>query len=328
MTGLADALVMCGLRYGTPRRPRWPSGWMAAIETAAYRASVGAGAREGRLPAVRRRGVSGRGQRARLPEDMRAAHRHARHPQRPAHLHRADRHHLAVRRQCVERHRADLRLPLRRRKVLEPDGSTAPGDGRGLCLRALPRRFGAAAPLPEAFVTADEIAPARASRHAGRGAAPCRFSSISKTINCPADMSFADFKGVYAEAYDSGPQGLHHLPPQCGDGLGAEPPSLRARRAAPWWRPRPDRRAGCEEPLPPGLALAGGRQGAGRLHGQAAGARRRAARLHLQAEMAGLRSRHLHHHQRHRVEAGPAAAGRSRSSSTRRTWSTMPGPWR
>ena len=35
-------------------------------------------------------------------------------------------------------------------------------------------------------------------------------------------MSFEDFKAVYAEAYELGPQGLHHLPAECGDGLGPE----------------------------------------------------------------------------------------------------------
>ena len=38
-------------------------------------------------------------------------------------------------------------------------------------------------------------------------------SSISKTINCPEDISFEAFKDVYLQAWDSGLQGLHDLSP-------------------------------------------------------------------------------------------------------------------
>ena len=44
-------------------------------------------------------------------------------------------------------------------------------------------------------------------------------SSISKTINCPEDIGFEEFKDVYLEAYRNRLQGLHHLPPQRGDGV-------------------------------------------------------------------------------------------------------------
>ena len=40
ITGLADALAMCGLRYGSPDAADRASAWMAAIEAAAYRASI------------------------------------------------------------------------------------------------------------------------------------------------------------------------------------------------------------------------------------------------------------------------------------------------
>ena len=46
-------------------------------------------------------------------------------------------------------------------------------------------------------------------------------SSISKTINVPADIPFERFKDVYLQAYALGLQGLHDLSPQRGDRRGA-----------------------------------------------------------------------------------------------------------
>ena len=62
------------------------------------------------------------------------------------------------------------------------------------------------AQLPEYFVSAQNLTP---SDHVRMQAAAQRWvdSSISKTINCPADISFDDFKEVYIQAYDSGCKG-------------------------------------------------------------------------------------------------------------------------
>ena len=63
-------------------------------------------------------------------------------------------------------------------------------------------------------------------------------SSISKTINCPADISFEAFKDVYLEAYDLGLKGCTTYRPNAVTGSvlsrTAEPPTpavLRRRRA-------------------------------------------------------------------------------------------------
>ena len=63
--------------------------------------------------------------------------RAARHPQRPPHLHRADRHHLAARRQRLQRHRAGVRLPLRAPRA-GARRLRAHRDGGGLRARPLP----------------------------------------------------------------------------------------------------------------------------------------------------------------------------------------------
>ena len=177
VTGLADALILCGVRYGTPKA-------VALAET------LDGGDRARRLPRQRRarrarRAPSRCSTRERFlaapnvaaPARGRARRRSPEHGIRNGapDLDRADRHDLAVRRQRVERHRAGVRLPLRARACSSRDGTHAQRDGRGLCRTPLPRRCsGADAPLPEAFVTRQELTPARASRDAGGGAAPRR----------------------------------------------------------------------------------------------------------------------------------------------------------
>jgi ribonucleoside-diphosphate reductase alpha chain len=61
-------------------------------------------------------------------------------------------------------------------------------------------------PLPDYFVNAQTLAPLD---HVRMQAAAQKWvdSSISKTINCPEDISFEDFKGVYMEAWDTGCKG-------------------------------------------------------------------------------------------------------------------------
>ena len=52
VTGLADALLMMGLRYGSDEAARQTEAWLKAIARAAYLASGGSGQGKGRLPAV------------------------------------------------------------------------------------------------------------------------------------------------------------------------------------------------------------------------------------------------------------------------------------
>jgi ribonucleoside-diphosphate reductase alpha chain len=62
------------------------------------------------------------------------------------------------------------------------------------------------APLPDYFVNAQTLAPLD---HVRMQAAAQKWidSSISKTINCPEDISFDDFKEVYMAAWDQGCKG-------------------------------------------------------------------------------------------------------------------------
>ena len=59
VTGLADALLMLGLRYGSDEAARQTERWLKAIARAAYLASVELGKGERRIPSVRRREIPG-----------------------------------------------------------------------------------------------------------------------------------------------------------------------------------------------------------------------------------------------------------------------------
>jgi len=50
VTGLADALLMCGARYGSSDAVALSEGWMKAIQRAAYLASVELAAERGAFP--------------------------------------------------------------------------------------------------------------------------------------------------------------------------------------------------------------------------------------------------------------------------------------
>ena len=92
------------------------------------------------------------------------------------------------------------------RRVLERDGSSRTEMVEDYAHALFRQMFGATAPLTDAFVTAEDLTP---REHLEMQAALQRHvdSSISKTINCPAGLSFEAFKDVYLQAYDLGLKG-------------------------------------------------------------------------------------------------------------------------
>jgi ribonucleoside-diphosphate reductase alpha chain len=205
VTGLADALIFMGARYGSPRALGLAEGWMAEIERAAYAASAELAAEKGAFPLFDREKFLERPNVARLPSEVRAA------------IERS-----GIRNGCLTSVAPTGTISLLagnvssgvepvfdftyERRVLRPDGSRetlAVEDYAYACYRS---RFGPDAPLTDAFVTTGEL-PVKA--HLEMQAALQRHvdSSISKTINCPADISFEDFESVYLEAYRLGLKG-------------------------------------------------------------------------------------------------------------------------
>ncbi len=87
--------------------------------------------------------------------------------------------------------------------------------------------FGTDAPLSEAFVTALELS---AADHAAMVAAVAPFidTSISKTVNVPADYPYIDFQDLYTQAWKSGLKGLATYRPNSvlGSVLSVEPTAV------------------------------------------------------------------------------------------------------
>lgn len=92
------------------------------------------------------------------------------------------------------------------RKILNPDGSHRTDSVVDYAVKLYREMYPDDSSLPDYFVTAQTITP---EDHIVMQAAVQKYvdSSISKTTNCPEDISFEDFKNVYMLAYDMGCKG-------------------------------------------------------------------------------------------------------------------------
>ena len=199
VTGLADALIMCGLRYGTDAAADRARTWMAAIERSAYLASAELAKEKGPFPLFDKDEFLATGHMSSMDEDVRAAI--SKHGIRNALLTSiAPTGTISLFADNVSSGIEPVFAYRYERKVLQPDGSRRTETVTDLAYRLYAEKFGADSPLPEAFVTAQELTP---HDHVVMQAAlqPHVDSSISKTVNCPEDISFEAFKNVYAEAY-------------------------------------------------------------------------------------------------------------------------------
>lgn len=91
------------------------------------------------------------------------------------------------------------------RKVLQPDGTRTTEEVVDYAVHLWRQKFGDK-PFPDYFVNAQTLTP---QDHVRMQAAAQEWvdSSISKTINCPEDISFEDFEDVYLQAYEMGCKG-------------------------------------------------------------------------------------------------------------------------
>ncbi len=205
VTGLADALILCGVRYGTPEAAALAKRWMAVIERAACLASTELAAEKGTFPLYDADRFLAAPGVQRLPEDVRAAI--ARHGVRNGLLTSiAPTGTISLLAGNVSSGIEPVFDFRYQRRVLERDGSTRTETVEDHAHALYRERFGSNAPLTHAFVTAEELTPTEHLRMQAAVQAHVD-SSISKTINCPADLSFEAFEDVYLEAYDLGLKG-------------------------------------------------------------------------------------------------------------------------
>ena len=205
ITGLADALVMCGARYGSDDAVNAARRWMAVIERAAYLSSVELARERGAFPLFEADGFLASGHVAGLADDIRDAI--AAHGIRNGLLTSiAPTGTISLLAGNVSSGVEPIFSIRYDRKILMPDGSKRTEVVTDYAASLWWRLKGEDAPLPDEFVTAETLDP---SAHLAMQAALQRHvdSSISKTINIPVETSFESFKSVYQEAYDLGLKG-------------------------------------------------------------------------------------------------------------------------
>ncbi len=216
VTGLADALILCGLKYNSEAARQMAAKWMAAIQEAAYRASIELAAEKGAFALFDANEMLERPGLKRLPDDLR----------------RDIRKH-GLRNGCLTSIAPTGTISLLagnvssgiepvfdlsyRRSVRASDGTVEDEHVEDYAYAIFKAQRGKAAKLPDTFVTAGDISPAD---HIGMQAAlqPHVDSSISKTINCPASIDFDTFKDVYMQAYKSGLKGCTTFRPNAVTG--------------------------------------------------------------------------------------------------------------
>jgi ribonucleoside-diphosphate reductase alpha chain len=234
ITGLADALIMCGSTYGSADAIARAGRWMATVQRAAYLASADLAAEKGSFPVFDADQFLARPHLQTLDADVRAK--------------------IAVqglRNGCLSSIAPTGTISLLagnvssgiepvfdfhyRRRVLEADGQSRDEVVEDYAHRLHAMKFGPDAPHGPAFVTAASLTP---EQHLVMQAAVQRHvdSSISKTINCPADLPFAAFEGVYMRAYDLGLKGCTTFRPNAITGSILEPLAATAGLAEPGFR--------------------------------------------------------------------------------------------
>jgi ribonucleoside-diphosphate reductase alpha chain len=205
VTGLADALAMCGLRYGTEEAAQQAGNWMAEIERLAYLASSAIAAEKGAFPLYDKDAYLRSGHVRRLDADIKAAI--ARNGIRNALLTSiAPTGTISLFAGNVSSGIEPIFSISYERKVLQPNGERRVEKVEDYAARVWRGRNGEDAPLPASFVTTAELSPHEHLVMQG-AIQPYIDSSISKTINCPPDLSFEAFKAVYLEAYERGLKG-------------------------------------------------------------------------------------------------------------------------
>ncbi|UWQ63477.1 adenosylcobalamin-dependent ribonucleoside-diphosphate reductase [Leisingera caerulea] len=205
VTGLADALLMLGLEYGSDEAARQTDRWLHAIARAAYLASVDLAKEKGAFPLFDAEAYLNSGNMLNMDEDVRDAIRE--HGIRNALLTSiAPTGTISLYAGNVSSGIEPVFAYAYTRKVLQKDGSRTEEEVVDYAVQMYREKFGADAKLPDYFVNAQTLSPAA---HVKMQAAAQKWidSSISKTINCPEDISFDAFKDVYMQAWDQGCKG-------------------------------------------------------------------------------------------------------------------------
>ncbi len=205
LTGLADALILVGVRYDSDRGRAMASSWMRNISRHAYLASTELAAEKGAFPLFdAEKYLAGEHIQA-MDADVRAAI--AKFGIRNALLTSvAPTGTISLLADNVSSGLEPVFSFAYERSVLMPDGSRRQEEVSDYAFRLFRSMRGDNAPLPKAFISVQTLIP---SDHVQMQAAVQEHvdSAVSKTINVASDTSFEAFQSVYLQAYESGCKG-------------------------------------------------------------------------------------------------------------------------
>ena len=205
VTGLADALLFCGARYGDDGAVALTQRWLTVIKREAYRASALLAAEKGSFPLYDPQ-ILDRPNLLALDGETRALI--AEHGLRNGCLTSiAPTGTTSLLAGNVSSGVEPVFAYAYTRKVRQPDDSSREEQVEDYALTVWRGLKGEAEPPTDLFVSAQDLNPADHLRMQA-AAQTCIDSSISKTVNCPEDIAFADFSDIYLEGYRLGCKGL------------------------------------------------------------------------------------------------------------------------
>jgi ribonucleoside-diphosphate reductase alpha chain len=210
ITGLADALIMLGLRYDDGAAQRLAESIMSKITHTAYRTSIALAREKGVFPLFDRRAYLKAPFIRRLPEDIREGIGQS--GLRNSHLTAiAPAGTISLLAGNISSGIEPVFGFQYKRRILDSDGAYVEQDVSDYAAGLWRERQGGRA-LPRAFVDARSLSP---EAHLAMQASlqPHVDSAISKTINIPADYPFEAFKSLYEKAYRLGLKGCTSFRP-------------------------------------------------------------------------------------------------------------------
>ena len=231
VTGLADALIMCGLTYGSSAAAQAAEKWTATLSHAAYRASIALAQEKGAFPLFERDSYLASPTIQDLPQDIREGIE--KNGIRNALLTSiAPTGTISLFADNVSSGIEPVFSFSYTRHVSQPDGTRKSEDVSDYAYRMYRDLKGEDVSLPDYFVDAQTLAP---DAHLTMQAAVQQHvdSAISKTINVPADFPFESLKDVYATAYESGCKGCTTYRPSAVRGAVLEVQDEAKPSAAP-----------------------------------------------------------------------------------------------
>jgi ribonucleoside-diphosphate reductase alpha chain len=227
ITGLADALVMLGLRYDSADGRRAAADAMRTICEAAYASSIDLARERGSFERFDRVRYLAAPFVARLPQPLRDGI--ARHGIRNSHLTAiAPAGTISLVAGNVSSGLEPIFALAYTRDVRQPDGAVARTEVEAYALARWRERFGAA-PLPATFVTTSEVS-AAAQVEMQAALQPHVDNAISKTTNVPADIPLAEFRAIYRDAWQRGLKGCTVFRPNRITGAVLAGPEPRCER--------------------------------------------------------------------------------------------------